>query len=257
MPPRRASSRGSSAARFGPGTNPEAGTDPAPGDPAGAGACAVGIAVAAPPGTACHGEAISLTPTRAKSTRPAPAAVAATSRRYRDLLAAGTDLAAMPLTDLCLLRDTLHTAYSDGLWILAETRIHQLRAQLRTAEPTKGEHKRLIKAAETALRNFGAAYRALRAYERSGHVGQAHQFHSTRPASGFNFLQFIGHRASQGGRISAKPWSPCRSIPSDPTPSPAAHRRRVSISIFQERDQSCPQQQHFIPGAPGTRLRPR
>ena len=119
-----------------------------------------------------------------------PAAVAATSRRYRDLLAAGTDLAAMPLTDLCLLRDTLHTAYSDGLVDLAETRIHQLRALLRTAEPTKGEHKKLIKAAETALRNFGAAYRALRAYERSGHVGQAHQFHSTRPASGFNFLQF-------------------------------------------------------------------
>ncbi len=135
-------------------------------------------------------------PTRVYST--SPAAVAATSRRYRDLLSGGTDLAAMPLTDLCLLRDTLHTVYNDGFLDLCEGRIFQLRQQLRTTNPPKAEHKRLIKAAENALRNFGEAYRALRTYERSGHIGQAHQFHSTRPDSGFNFLQFS---ATELGRL--------------------------------------------------------
>ena len=61
----------------------------------------------------------------------------------------------MPLTDLCLLRDTLHTAYNDGLVDPCETPHSPVAEQLRTADPPKDEHKRLIKAAENAFRNFG------------------------------------------------------------------------------------------------------
>ncbi len=120
----------------------------------------------------------------------APQAVRNVSNNYREQLAKGIDVAAMPFADMPLLRDVLHTIDGRGMLDTTAARIRQLTEQLRVPEAPKGQHKKLIVAAETALRNFGLAYRALRAFEAKGvGIGQRHRFQSPRPTCGMNFGQ--------------------------------------------------------------------
>ncbi len=123
-------------------------------------------------------------------TPPRPRPCATSSASYRAQLASGADVAAMPMVDVALLRDVLHTIDGRGMLDTTAARIGQLTEQLRVPEAPKGQHKKLIVAAETALRNFGLAYRALRAFEAKGAATeQRHRFRNPRPTCGMNFAQ--------------------------------------------------------------------
>jgi hypothetical protein len=116
-------------------------------------------------------------------------AVRNVTQSYRAQLSEGLDLAGQRLVDVRLLAEVLHSIDGRGLLDHTTARISQLREQLRVPVLPSAQHRKLVRAAETALRHFGEAYRELRSYEQTATISQRHQFRTPRPSYGPNYSQ--------------------------------------------------------------------
>jgi hypothetical protein len=124
--------------------------------------------------------------------RPGATAIEAVrnvTQSYRAQLAEGIDVAGQRLVDVRLLAEVLHTVDGRGMLDHTTARISQLREQLRVPVLPSVQHRKLVRAADTALRHFGEAYRDLRSYEQTASISQRHQFRIPRPSYGPNYGQ--------------------------------------------------------------------
>ena len=140
-----------------------------------------------------HATATALLTSDPRDPTTAITSVASVSARYRSLLSAGVDVAAMPLADIRLLADVLSTPQGQGLLDITTERVRQLREQLRPAEVPSAEHRRLIQAEEKAFRSWAKARRARQEHEASTAGCQRHQLRAPRPKFGMNFGHVSGN----------------------------------------------------------------